>query len=156
MAVKLLLDGARGLEYMHQAGICHADVKSRNLLVFYDEDEGKVDADQQQNQDDDAAAAAGDGGQGAAADPAAAAPVSESEGEGAAAGTGGQVGEEEGAKKNEDEEQMWTLKWCDFGISFAAKECGGVSKKVSSGMQCLVALSAARAVYLCPGHVGKL
>lgn len=39
MGLKLLLDAAAGLAYLHdEVGVIHGDVKSRNLLVFIEED----------------------------------------------------------------------------------------------------------------------
>lgn len=39
MSLKLLLDAARGLAYMHEVDVVHGDVKSRNLLVFWEADD---------------------------------------------------------------------------------------------------------------------
>lgn len=38
VSLKLLLDAARGLAYMHEVDVVHGDVKSRNLLVFWEAD----------------------------------------------------------------------------------------------------------------------
>jgi serine/threonine protein kinase len=153
MAVKLLLDAARGLAYMHEAGICHADVKSRNLLLFEEEEGGgeeaaapdKEEEEQGEGQEGEAgpqmeapaaAAGAGAGLEGAAAAAGAGAGGEGEEGqEGKATTCQGEplveepedaAAEEEGAK-----ERVWVLKWCDFGISFVAKDMpGGVCKQV--------------------------
>jgi serine/threonine protein kinase len=56
VSLKLLLDAARGLAYMHEVDVVHGDVKSRNLLVFWEEDD--EDQDQQQQQQEGGPAAA--------------------------------------------------------------------------------------------------
>jgi serine/threonine protein kinase len=112
VALKLLLDAARGLAYMHDVDVVHGDVKSRNLLVFWeDEDEQADDADAA------AAAAATDGADAA--------------GEAAAAQQGGGKQQQEGG---EQRELVWALKWCDFGVSFRAAEApDGILRTVSRG-----------------------
>jgi serine/threonine protein kinase len=120
VALKLLLDAARGLAYMHDVDVVHGDVKSRNLLVFWEDDEDAASA-----ADSGAAEAAGtavNGADGTAADAAAAQPI----------------GEEQQRESGEQRELVWALKWCDFGVSFRAAEApDGILRTVSSALQCV-------------------
>lgn len=105
VALKLLLDAARGLAYMHDVDVVHGDVKSRNLLVFYededdDADENTVGADEAAQENGNAAAANSSKKQ-------------QQQGEG-------------------EREVVWALKWCDFGVSFRAAEApDGILRTVS-------------------------
>lgn len=116
VAIKLLLDAARGLAYMHDVDVVHGDVKSRNLLVFWEEDE-QSDTEENDNQSDKVMGDSSD------APPAGTTPA-----DAAAAAAGGGSGSQAG-----DKVLVWGLKWCDFGVSFRAAEApGGICKTVSS------------------------
>ncbi|WIA36883.1 hypothetical protein OEZ86_008132 [Tetradesmus obliquus] len=95
VALKLLLDAARGLAYMHDVDVVHGDVKSRNLLVFYEDEDDDADANT-----DGADEAAQENGNAAAAN---SSNKQQQQGEG-------------------EREVVWALKWCDFGVSFRAAE----------------------------------
>jgi serine/threonine protein kinase len=123
VCLKLLLDAARGLAYMHDVDVVHGDVKSRNLLVFWEEEEEEEEAggQGQQGGGQEQAPAADGGGrrEGAAA---AGAPA-------AAAAAGAPAA----ARSRSPRPLVWGLKWCDFGVSFRAAEApGGVMKTVSA------------------------
>jgi len=115
VSLKLLLDAARGLAYMHDVDVVHGDVKSRNLLVFWEEDDEGQEEQQQDEQQPDAAA--GD---------TAAAP------EGLAAATAAAAAE--AGRSSSPRPPVWGLKWCDFGVSFRAAEApNGIMKTVRAG-----------------------
>eukprot|EP00878_Enallax_costatus_P006033 GHUV01006329.1.p1 GENE.GHUV01006329.1~~GHUV01006329.1.p1 ORF type:complete len:413 (+),score=127.10 GHUV01006329.1:2162-3400(+) len=119
VAIKLLLDAARGLAYMHDVDVVHGDVKSRNLLVFWEEDE-QSDSDHEEAESA-AAADLGDTANGTAGTAAA----GKGSVQAAAAAGGG------GSSTADDKEVVWCLKWCDFGVSYRAAEVpGGVNKMV--------------------------
>lgn len=123
VAIKLLLDAARGLAYMHDVDVVHGDVKSRNLLVFWEEDEQSDTA-----QDDDNTTAAAGSAEDAHPSNAAAA-VSKT-------GTGQQDSKAAAASRGSsdagDKVLVWGLKWCDFGVSFRAAEApDGIKRTVS-------------------------
>lgn len=112
VSLKLLLDAARGLAYMHDVDVVHGDVKSRNLLVFWEEDE--EERDQQQ-------------------DPAAAVDHVEDQPAGPAADQAAAADEQQVvvARSSSPRPPVWGLKWCDFGVSFRAAEApGGILKTV--------------------------
>jgi serine/threonine protein kinase len=112
VSLKLMLDAARGLAYMHEVDVVHGDVKSRNLLVFWEADEEDTSEEStpgQQNGDQDAAAADAEGGT-----------------------TGGV--QQQLARSSSARPPVWGLKWCDFGVSFRAAEApGGILRTVSAG-----------------------
>jgi serine/threonine protein kinase len=113
VSLKLLLDAARGLAYMHDVDVVHGDVKSRNLLVFWEED----DEDQQQQQLEGKEAGGAEGAaEGALA---------------AAAGSEQQQQEQQLQRSSSSRPPVWGLKWCDFGVSFRAAEApNGILKTV--------------------------
>ncbi|KAF6263448.1 hypothetical protein COO60DRAFT_411169 [Scenedesmus sp. NREL 46B-D3] len=118
VALKLLLDAARGLAYMHDVDVVHGDVKSRNLLVFWE------DGDDAGQADGEAADARGDDE--AAAEAAAAAAAAQHEAQRRQAG--------ETQQREEGEREMaWALKWCDFGVSFRAAEAPGGILRTATG-----------------------
>lgn len=112
VSLKLLLDAARGLAYMHEVDVVHGDVKSRNLLVFWEEDD--EDQDQQQQQEGEQGAEGGDGS-------------------GSADGAEQQAQQQQQlARTASARPPVWGLKWCDFGVSFRAAEApGGILRTVS-------------------------
>jgi serine/threonine protein kinase len=125
VTLKLLLDAARGLAYMHDVDVVHGDVKSRNLLVFWEDEEDESNAADSEAATAAAAAAGADAdGGGAAAEPAAAAQ---------------KIGEEQQQQQSgKQRELVWALKWCDFGVSFRAAEApDGILRTVSSPFWCL-------------------
>jgi hypothetical protein len=97
---------------MHEVDVVHGDVKSRNLLVFWEADEEDTSEEStpgQQNGDQDAAAAD------------------------AQEGTAGDV-QQQLARSSSARPPVWGLKWCDFGVSFRAAEApGGILRTVSAG-----------------------
>lgn len=115
VSLKLLLDAARGLAYMHDVDVVHGDVKSRNLLVFWEADEDDTTEDNSpgpQIGERDAAAAA----------------------DGAEGGKAGGVQQQQLARSSSARPPVWGLKWCDFGVSFRAAEApGGILRTVSAG-----------------------
>jgi hypothetical protein len=123
VSLKLLLDAARGLAYMHDVDVVHGDVKSRNLLVFWEED----DEDQQQQQQQQEGEEGGVQGQQGAAGDAAAGDASGSQ----------QQQEQQLQRSSSPRPPVWGLKWCDFGVSFRAAEApNGILKTVSAVLVC--------------------
>lgn len=126
VAIKLLLDAARGLAYMHDVDVVHGDVKSRNLLVFWEDDE---QSDSEQELLDQTANGTADGAA-VIADMLAGSNKQQGVSSGSAASLGRRMSVS--ADGGDDKLLVWGLKWCDFGVSFRAAETpGGVCKVVS-------------------------
>jgi serine/threonine protein kinase len=118
VSLKLLLDAARGLAYMHEVDVVHGDVKSRNLLVFWEDDEEDQDQQQQQEGPQEGEPAAADGEAGAAA---------------------ADKQKQQLARRGSARPPVWGLKWCDFGVSFRAAEApGGIQRQVGYGSALLL------------------
>eukprot|EP00775_Hariotina_reticulata_P009811 gene9811-9969_t len=123
VALKLLLDAARGLAYMHHVDVVHGDVKSRNLLVFWEPEDSDDEGEDEQTAAAATAAAADEDIE-----------LMSGAAEGGESGGGGvpQVDQlSQGDPAGKERPLVWTLKWCDFGVSFRAAEApGGVLRTV--------------------------
>lgn len=122
---------------MHDVDVVHGDVKSRNLLVFWetDEEEDEVDVEN--------AAAAGAGVEGGEQQQQSAGGTA---GSNAAGGDGGVEQQQEqqgeparsGSPGRQQRQPVWGLKWCDFGVSFRAAEApGGILRTVRRVCACV-------------------
>jgi hypothetical protein len=139
VALKLLLDAARGLAYMHHVDVVHGDVKSRNLLVFWEPEDSDDEGDEEHTEATTAAAVADED-------------IELMSGAAEVGELGGltYVDQQQAAAAGKERPLVWTLKWCDFGVSFRAAEApGGVLRTVRAAA---AAAAAAVTVMTLPAH----